>query len=123
MSIHSAGPFDQLISIDRRPTVGDVLGAPLDLAPSGQTVQRWVPHLVDIVARVVPVRGREVLQAAALGTTATAKFVIRHRPGLDATMSIRWRGARYGIEHIANLGGLENDLEITATDMPKEGPA
>ena len=89
-----AGARDRRISIERKTTVKDELGDPVEtwseLAP------RW--------AHVKHQGGREFLSAGAERIEARAVFTIRYLDGLSRADRVNYGGTIYDIEAINELG-------------------
>lgn len=51
----------------------------------------------QVWAQVSPLSARDLIAAQAAQSEATARFVIRHRPGVLSTMRILYRGELYSI--------------------------
>ena len=58
----------------------------------------WVPRWEKCPARVEPLSARDIVAAQAAQSEATARMVIRYRPGVLPTMRIVYRGEVYSIE-------------------------
>lgn len=58
----------------------------------------WVARWERCPARVEPLSARDLIAAQAAQSEATARMVIRYRPGVLATMRIVYRGEVYSIE-------------------------
>ncbi|URD41439.1 phage head closure protein [Pseudomonas sp. BYT-5] len=58
----------------------------------------WVTHWEKCPARVEPLSARDLVAAQAAQSEATARMVIRYRPGVLSTMRIVYRGEVYSIE-------------------------
>lgn len=66
---------------------------------TGEMIDGW--ELVATVwASVEPLSAREFIAAQAGQSEVTARIVIRHREGIDATMRILHRGRVYNIEGV-----------------------
>lgn len=58
----------------------------------------WVAKWPKCPARVEPLSARDLVAAKAAQSEATARMVIRYRPGVLPTMRIIYRGQVYSIE-------------------------
>lgn len=58
----------------------------------------WVTRWEKCPARVEPLSARDLVAAQAAQSEATARMVIRYRPGVLPTMRIIYRGEVYSIE-------------------------
>lgn len=58
----------------------------------------WVAKWPRCPARVEPLSARDLVAAKAAQSEATARMVIRYRPGVLPTMRIIYRGEAYSIE-------------------------
>ncbi|WP_323115148.1 phage head closure protein [Pseudomonas guariconensis] len=58
----------------------------------------WVTRWEKCPARVEPLSARDLVAAQAAQSEATARMVIRYRPGVLPTMRIVYRGEVYSIE-------------------------
>jgi len=58
----------------------------------------WVAKWPKCPARVEPLSSRDLVAAKAAQSEATARMVIRYRPGVLPTMRIIYRGEVYSIE-------------------------
>lgn len=58
----------------------------------------WVTRWEKCPARVEPLSARDLVAAQAAQSEATARMVIRYRPGVLSTMRIVYRGEVYSIE-------------------------
>lgn len=98
-----AGRLDRRIRIETATITQDSHG--------GQ-VQTWA-LLAEVWAQVLPLRGRELFEAAQFQPGAEVKFVIRYRDDFDERARIVFEGRNYDIAHIAELG-RRRGREITA---------
>lgn len=99
-----AGRLDRRITIERPASTID---------PEGAEVPGWATH-ATVWAEVHMVAAKERLGAPQTLGVRTAKIRIRHRSDLGPEMRIRYGGAVWGIDGIAELGRREA-LEILAT--------
>lgn len=70
----------------------------------------WVTRWEKCPARVEPLSARDLVAAQAAQSEATARMVIRYRPGVLPTMRIVYRGEVYSIEG-PPLGDDKSGLE------------
>ena len=75
---------------------------------SGEEVPGWV-DVASLWASVEPLSAREFIAAKAGQSEITARIVIRHRDGIDATMRILYRGKVYAIHGV--LADAKSGLE------------
>lgn len=69
--------------------------------PLGTAItQAWSDWLAAEPAEVVPLSGREFIQAGGKHAAVTARITIRWRPGVDATMRVLFDGGIYNIEAV-----------------------
>lgn len=66
-------------------------------ATTGAVLVAWFDVLTDEPAEVVPLSGREFLQANTTQVEITARMTIRYQAGLDASMRVSFDGAFYQI--------------------------
>ena len=92
-----AGRLDRRITIERKTTVPDEVGDPVESWAELST--RW--------ANVKHQGGREFLAAGAERTEARTVFTIRYFDGLRRTDRINYDGAIYDVEAINELGRRE----------------
>lgn len=78
----------------------------------GGQLQTWT-ELAEIWAQVIPLRGKELFEAAQFQAGAEVKFVIRYRDDFDEKARIVFENRQYDITHIAELG-RRRGLEVTA---------
>ncbi|MBC3496170.1 phage head closure protein [Pseudomonas sp. SWRI100] len=57
----------------------------------------WLPF-ARVYAQVTPLSARDLIAAQAAQSEATARMLIRYRPGVLSTMRILYRGEVYSIE-------------------------
>lgn len=62
---------------------------------TGEVVPTWVNLHERVPAKVTPLSVREFIASRSEQSEITARIVIRHRAGLDATMRILYRGKIY----------------------------
>lgn len=98
-----AGRLDRRIQIQTLTVTRDAHGGQL---------QTWTT-LATVWAQVIPMRGKELFEAAQFQPGAEVKFVIRYRDDFDEKARIIYDGANFDIVHIAELG-RQAGLEITA---------
>lgn len=84
------GRLNHLITIEHKVTSRD----PVTLEFGEPT---WLPF-AKIYAQVSPLSARDLIAAQAAQSEATARMVIRYRPGVMPTMRIVYRGEVYSIE-------------------------
>lgn len=75
---------------------------------TGETLTTW-GDVATVWADFAPASAREFIQSQAVQSEITARFTIRHRDDVDATMRISYRGKLYNIEGVLpdNESGLE----------------
>lgn len=82
-----AGDLNERISIESRVEVRNRLN---------ESTYVWAT-LATVFANAKPLRGREFFEAAQVQSEVTVKFTVRYRTDVDNTMSVVWKGDRYGI--------------------------
>lgn len=75
----------------------------------------WVPHLSNIWAEVRQLGPREQMLAQQVQSSITTKIRIRYRPGLDATMRVRWQHGEGGSPTTVEF------FDIEGPPIPVEG--
>lgn len=88
MSGLKAGRLRHRITIERPLYTQDAAGA---------GVTTWTVFADDVPAGVSPLSAKEFLAAQQVQSQVVARITTRYRPGLDASMRIRHRGAIYNI--------------------------
>lgn len=86
MSIE-AGRLRHRVRIERLAYLLDSNGDVWQDPGTGETRQDWMP-VATVWAAVEPVSAREFMQSQATQAQVTARIVIRHRDGLDASMRL-----------------------------------
>lgn len=76
---------------------------------TGERQTKWVNFASDVPSKVSPLSANEFIAAQATQSKVSARILIRYRPGINAAMRIKHRGAIYNIEGILpdNESGLE----------------
>ncbi len=94
------GKLNQRITIEQRTTTQD--------PDTGEVVESWVT-LASVWASFDPLSVREFIQSSATQSEVSARFTIRHRDDVDATMRITHRGKVWNIAGVLpdNETGLE----------------
>ena len=100
-----AGNLRHRVTIEQRVQGHDEAGQPIDT---------WEPF-VTTWADVVPVRGREVIDATLAATLTDVKFVMRYLEGIDAGMRVVFRGIAYTIKAALNEGTRDRMLTLVTT--------
>lgn len=92
-----------------------ILEETITTTPEGAPSRAWAVVAMPW-AEVIPVGGKERLQAPQTIAERTARFRIRYRPGVHESMRIEHDGMLWGITGIAEVGRREG-LELTASAM------
>lgn len=71
-----------------------------DLDAGGAVIVTWSTLVADEPAEVVPVSGREYLQAGAMQTEIAARMTIRWRDGIAPTQRVLFDGRYYDIQAV-----------------------
>lgn len=87
--------------------------------PDGAPIRTW-SEVAKVWAELVPVGGRERLQAPQTIAERTARIRIRWRSDVDEQMRIRHDGRLWEIQGIAEIGRREG-LELTAAALQGQG--
>lgn len=82
-----SGRLRHRVRIERLAFLLDSNGDAWQDPETGETRQDWVP-VATVWAAVEPVSAREFMQSQAAQAAVTARIVIRHRDGLDASMRL-----------------------------------
>ncbi len=108
MSIE-AGCLRHRIRIERKDYLYDSNGLPIQDPETGETPQHWT-EFKTVWADIQPLSAREFIQSAAIQSQITARIVIRHLDGLDASMRlVHLRKGRTSV--IYNPAGFLADKE------------
>lgn len=81
-----AGKLRHRVRIEQYANVLDEFGEPVR-GDQGEHVKAWL-EVATVWAAIEPLSAREFMQSASLQSQITARIVIRHRSGLDASMRI-----------------------------------
>lgn len=97
----SAGRLRHRVRIERPSYEQDPL--------TGEMKKDWELVADKVPAAIEPLSAREFIAAQAAQSAVTARIVIRHRPGIDATMRVLHRGRVYNIHGVLAdpVSGLE----------------
>lgn len=71
----------------------------------GESVVVWTAVATNIAAQVAFLSAREFMLAASVQSEITARIVIRYRPGITASMRVKFNGDYY------NIAGVLPDLD------------
>ena len=104
MILTQPGKYDKLITLQAKTTTTDSYGGPVE-AWTG-TTQAW--------AKVVPIKGREMIAAQAAQSETTVRFYTRYRSGLSTAMRIVYGGNNYDITGIVDIEEQRVEMEISA---------
>lgn len=105
-----AGRLDRRITLLRQTETQGADGAP---------IRTW-SEVGKVWAEVVPVGGKERLQAPQTIAEQTARIRIRYRAGVDVQMRIEHAGLLWEIQGLAEIGRREG-IEITAAALQGQG--
>lgn len=86
----------------------------------GDPDARW-RAVATVWAKVEAISGREFLAAQQAAAEATVRITIRYRGGVKPTWRAVWRGHEYDFQHVADVGGVQQYLEILAVERNPEG--
>ena len=101
-----AGRLDQRLTLQAPATTEDELGQP---------VAGW-STVGTVWASAAPLRGRELMAAAAGQSEATVRFRIRWRADVTRAWRVLWRGVAYAIESDPiDVHGQRQALELMCT--------
>lgn len=67
------------------------------LDSDGDQVEAWQAIGPALPAEIAPLSGRELIAAQAVNSVVTTRIVVRHRPGLKASMRVVHRDTVYNI--------------------------
>lgn len=67
---------------------------------SGEMIPGWQVFAENVPASIEPLSARDFIAAQANQSEITARIVMRHRDGIDATMRILHRGKVYAIHGV-----------------------
>lgn len=83
-----------------------------------QPVITW-SKVTDLSANVQPLRGRERIQAAELGTAYSVKITMRFQQGLTINTDNRivYDGRNFDINAVINVGERNRTLELHCTEV------
>lgn len=112
LRIYTAGQLNQQIQLQERAVGDNALGE-----ASGGWVNRGQP----IWAAVAPLRGAERLAAGGLQQTLDVIAIIRHRPGISASLRFLWRGEPYDILAAVPVDGGLEWIELSAVTGARDG--
>lgn len=70
------------------------------LDSDGDQVEAWQAIAPPLPAEIAPLSGRELIASQAVASEITTRIVMRHRPGLKASMRVQHRGTVYGIKAV-----------------------
>ncbi len=102
----NAGQLDQQLTLQAPTTTEDSLG---------QRVGDWSTVAV-VWGSAAPLRGRELMAAAAGQSEATVRFRIRWRADVTRAWRVLWRGVAYAIESDPiDVHGQRTALELMCT--------
>jgi SPP1 family predicted phage head-tail adaptor len=90
MKLFDPGQLRHKVEIDSLVTTED---------SSGEIVQSWVP-LASVWAAVVPLSGRELVEAQSMQSSVSVRLVIRYRPDIQASQRVTFRGQPYNIHAV-----------------------
>lgn len=85
----------------------------------GEEIPAWA-DVVEVWAQVRPLSTREWFAAMQTQTSISHQIVIRHRPGVDPTWRIRWRGQALDIVGDPVPLGTRQYLRITAASAIRD---
>ena len=97
-----AGTLDQRVPLEPRVEGPDEAGPPFD---------DWLP-VFDAWAAVEPLRGREVIRAAAVAHITAVLVTLRYRPGVLASMRIKHGSDTYSIATVINIKSANREVEL-----------
>lgn len=86
MSIE-AGRLRHRVRIEKLDYLYDTDGEPIQDPDTGETPKEWV-LVATVWAAIEPLSAREFIQSAAMQSQITARIIIRHMDGLDASMRL-----------------------------------
>lgn len=99
----SAGDLDQRVTPLKPTTAEDA---------AGQVAETFAAQ-PEVWARVRPLRGRDLLAAAAAQSTAEMEITIRYQPGVNGHWRWRWNGIDYSaVGEPVDVDGGHHTLEI-----------
>lgn len=116
-----AGKLRHKVTIERPVQGRSERGGPRD---------EWQPYLSDIWAEVLDLGPRERMAAQQVQSSITTKVRIRYRPGIDATMRVKWQhggGSPSSIEYFDIEGppigveGRPNEIWLMCVKRDAEG--
>lgn len=70
------------------------------LDSDGDQVEDWAPIAPPLPAQIVPLSGRDLIAAQTAASEVTTRIVMRHFPGLKASMRVEHRDTIYSISAV-----------------------
>lgn len=83
-------------------------------------VTGWNDH-VTVWAKILGLRGKEIIEAGASSVKITNRIYIRYRDGIDETMRIKFGDRYFEIVHVNNLEERNVEIEILANEVRPSG--
>lgn len=73
--------------------------------------------VATVHARVVPLDGREQLQAMQTGMVRPHRFEMRYRSDLTAMHEILFDGRRFDVKSVVDVEGMQRELHVLADEI------
>lgn len=95
-----------------------IIEQPADVVDdTGSAESKWI-ELARRFASILPLSGRELLEAQRVQSSATHTITMRRFSGLKTTMRIRHREQYFDINHIGDVQGRNHEVKLLCTESP-----